>query len=98
VKQELQQSKKIVRLVDIGVLAEDNSSEWASCYPTFAIHKKDGTIRVVVDFRKLNLSLKRKMSSISCSKDWGHDPFNARVYLCFSIELKYGLLSQQTRL
>ena len=69
VEQQLQQSKEIVRLVDIGVLEEDYSSEWAS--PSFAIPKKNGTIRVVTDFRKLNLLLKRRMSPISYSKDWG---------------------------
>jgi hypothetical protein len=40
VEQQLQQSKEIVRLVDIGVLEEDYSSEWAS--PSFAIPKKSG--------------------------------------------------------
>jgi hypothetical protein len=30
VEQQLQQSKDIVRLVDIGVLEEDYSSEWSS--------------------------------------------------------------------
>jgi hypothetical protein len=40
VEQQLQQSKEIVRLVDIGVLEEDYSSEWASRIPTFAIPKK----------------------------------------------------------
>jgi hypothetical protein len=30
VKQQLQQTKENVRLVDIGVLEEDYSSEWAS--------------------------------------------------------------------
>jgi hypothetical protein len=52
VEQKLQYSKEIVRLVDIGVLEEDYSSEWAS--PSFAIPKKsgEGTIRVVTDFRK----------------------------------------------
>jgi hypothetical protein len=90
VEQYLQQSKEIVRLVDIGVLEEDYSSEWS--YPSFAIPKKKRTIRVVTDFRKLN-----RMSHISYSKDWGHDPFNGRVYLCHRIRLKYGLLSHQTR-
>jgi hypothetical protein len=33
VKQKLQQSKEIVRLVNIGVLEEDYSSEWASYFP-----------------------------------------------------------------
>jgi hypothetical protein len=98
VEQQLQQSKEIVRLVDIGFLEEDYSSEWASSVPSFAIPKKNGTIRVVTDFRKLNLLLEHAMSPISFSKDWdsSHDPFNGRVYLCFSIGLKYGLLSHQT--
>jgi hypothetical protein len=59
VEQKLQQSKGIVRLVEIGVFEEDYSSDWAS--PSFAIPKKNGTIRVVTDFRKLNLLLKRRM-------------------------------------
>jgi hypothetical protein len=33
VDQQLQLNKGIVRLVDIGVLEEDYSSEWASCIP-----------------------------------------------------------------
>jgi hypothetical protein len=70
VEQQLQQSKEIVRLVDIGVLEEDYSSEWASLSPSFAIPKKNGTVRVVTDFRKLNLLLKHRMSPISYSKDW----------------------------
>jgi hypothetical protein len=69
VEQPLQQSKEIVRLVDIGVLEQDYSSEWASGSSSFAIPKKNGTIRVVTDFRKLNLLLKRRMSPISYSKD-----------------------------
>jgi hypothetical protein len=45
--------------VDIGVLEEDYSSEWASLILSLAIPKKNGssTIRVVTDFRKLNLLL-----------------------------------------
>jgi hypothetical protein len=58
VEQQLQQIKEIVRLVDIGVLEEDYSSEWASIFPSFTIPKKNGTIIVVTDFRKLNLLLK----------------------------------------
>jgi hypothetical protein len=98
VEQQLQHIKKIVRLVDIGVLEEDYSSEWASSPPSFATYKKNRTLRVVTDFRKLNLLLKHRMPPISYPNDWGHDPFNGRVYLCFSIGLKYGLLSHQTRL
>jgi hypothetical protein len=99
VEQQLQQSKEIVRLVDIGVLEENYSSEWASLFPSFAIPKKNecSTIRVVTDFRKLNLLLKCRMSPLSNSKDSYslHDPFNGRLYLCFSIGLKNGLLSHQ---
>jgi hypothetical protein len=42
---EKQLRTEIARLVDIGFLEEDYTSEWAS--PTFAISKKTGTIRVV---------------------------------------------------
>jgi hypothetical protein len=71
VKQQLQQNKNNVRLVDIGVLEEDYSSEWVLLSPSFTIPKKNGssTIRVVTDFRKLNLLSKRGMPPISYSKD-----------------------------
>jgi hypothetical protein len=69
VEQQLQQSKEIVRLVDIGFLEEDYFSEWPSIFSSFAIPKKNGTIRVVTAFRKLNLLLKRRISPISYSKD-----------------------------
>jgi hypothetical protein len=49
---EQQLRKDIAKLVDIGVLEEDFTSEWAS--PSFAIAKKHETKRVVSDFRKLN--------------------------------------------
>jgi hypothetical protein len=62
---EHQLCKEIARLVDIVVLEEDNTSEWVS--PTFAIAKKDRTIRVVSDFRKLNSLLQRH--SISNTKN-----------------------------
>jgi hypothetical protein len=95
---EQQLHKEIVRLVDIGVLEEvqDYSSEWDS--PSFAIPKKNGTMRVITGFRKLNLLLKHRVSPISYSKDWEcwHDPFNGRVYLCHRIGLKYGLVTHQT--
>jgi hypothetical protein len=72
VEQQLQKSKEIVRLVGIGFLEEDYSSEWSSRIPSLPIPKKNGasTIRVITDFRKLNLLLKQRMSPISYSKDW----------------------------
>jgi hypothetical protein len=44
--------------VDVGVLEEDYFSDWAPVLPSFAIPKKNGTIRVVTDLRTLNLNLK----------------------------------------
>jgi hypothetical protein len=70
VKQQSQHSKEIARLVDIGVLEEDYSSEWAFCSPSFVIPKKNGTVIIVVtDFRKFNLLLRHTTSLISYSKD-----------------------------
>jgi hypothetical protein len=40
-KQKLQRSKEIVRLVDIGVLEEDYSSERSSMCPSFVVLKKN---------------------------------------------------------
>jgi hypothetical protein len=94
VEQQLQQSNKILILVDIGVLEEetDYSSEWASMNLIFAIPKKNGTIRVITDFRKLKVLLKRRMSPISYSQDWGssHDPFNGRFTFASALNLSMG--------
>jgi hypothetical protein len=54
---EQQLHTEIARLINIGILEEDYACEWASS--TFVIPKKNGTIRVVSDFRKLNSLLKR---------------------------------------
>jgi hypothetical protein len=79
-------------LVDIGFLEEVYSSEWASSVPSFANPKKNGTIRVVTDFRKLNLLLKYIMSPISFSKDWDslQDLSHGRVYLASALDLNMG--------
>jgi hypothetical protein len=47
---------EIERLVKLGVLIRCSSSEWAA--PTFIITKKNGTVRFISDFRKLNEMLK----------------------------------------
>jgi hypothetical protein len=54
VEQKLHQSKEIVRLVDIEVFEEYVSSECTFSILKFGIHKKNGTIRVATNFRKLN--------------------------------------------
>jgi hypothetical protein len=74
VEQQLQQSKEIVRLMDIGVPEEDYFSEWAS--PSFAIPTENRTIRVDTDFMKLSLSLRRhpflipKIGDMIRSMEW----------------------------
>jgi hypothetical protein len=56
VEQQSQHSKEIARLVDIGVLEEEYSSEWAFSFQSFPIPRKNGTIiKVETDFRKLNI-------------------------------------------
>jgi len=50
--------KEIDRLVSIGVLKRQTSSEWAS--PTFIIPKKDMTVRTISDFWELNKRIIRK--------------------------------------
>ncbi len=55
--------KEITRLVSIGVLKKQSSSEWAS--PTFIIPKKDMTVRTISDFRELNKRIVRRPFPIS---------------------------------
>jgi hypothetical protein len=43
---------ELQRLCDIGVLRRINHSKWAA--PTFVIPKKDGSVRFISNFRKLN--------------------------------------------
>ena len=50
--------KELERLVKLGVLEKVQQSEWGS--PTFIIPKKDGRVRFISDFRKLNTKIKRK--------------------------------------
>jgi len=49
--------KELRRLCEIGVLKEVRESQWGT--PTFIIPKKDGRVRFISDFRKLNQKLKR---------------------------------------
>ena len=50
--------EEIDRLVAIGLFTKVDLSEWSS--PTFCIPKKDGRIRIVTDYRKVNKVIKRK--------------------------------------
>ena len=55
--------KELMRLVEIGVLEVVHESEWGT--PVFIIPKKEGTIRFVIDFRKVNGQVVRKPFPIS---------------------------------
>jgi hypothetical protein len=49
--------KEVKRLVELGVLKKQPTSEWAS--PSFIQPKKNGTVRFLTDFRKVNELLVR---------------------------------------
>ena len=50
--------KEIKRLIELGVLEWQPSSEWAA--PSFIQAKKNGTVRFLTDFRELNKRIVRK--------------------------------------
>ena len=55
------------RLVAIGVLTKINCNEWAAL--SFIIPKKDGQVRFISDFRRLNKQIKRTPYPISHIND-----------------------------
>jgi hypothetical protein len=56
--------KELERLCQIGVMRQRHEgSEWGT--PCFLIPKKNGTVRFLTDFRKLNSKIKRKILSSS---------------------------------
>ena len=59
--------KDLDRLESIGVLTKINRSEWAA--PTFIIPKKDGRVRFVTNFRRLNKQIKRSPYPLPHIKD-----------------------------
>ncbi|KAH9100500.1 hypothetical protein Ae201684P_006697 [Aphanomyces euteiches] len=54
--------REINRLVSVGVLEPTKTSPWGS--PTFITPKKDGTVRLVSDFRRLNKMIERHPFSL----------------------------------
>jgi dihydroorotate dehydrogenase len=56
-------------------------------FPSFAIPKKKGTIRLVNNFRNLNLLLKRRMSPMSYSKNRAADMIRSMEGFTFASAL-----------
>ena len=78
--------KKEERLVKIGVLSPNPTLMWAA--PSFAIPKKDGTIRLISDFRQLNKSTKRKPFPLPHIKDMLH--YVGRMRWATAVDLSMG--------
>ena len=53
---------ELQRLCDIGVLSPCGAAQWLA--PTFVIPKKDGRVRWISDFRKLNTFIKRRVYNL----------------------------------
>ena len=59
--------KEVEQLEEIRVLSKKKNSKWAA--PSFAIPKKDMTIRFISDFRQLNKSVQRKLFPLPHIRD-----------------------------
>jgi hypothetical protein len=96
VEQQLQQSTEITKLVDIGILEEYSSFDGSSLFPAFKFTKKNGTIRVFTDSRKLSILLKHCMSIISTTKIIGM--FCSMEGFTFATELDFNMGYYQIKL
>jgi len=78
---------EIERLESEGVLSRVWDTEHA--YPTFIIPKKDGTVRVISDFRKLNANIKRKIYPLPRIKDILHRRRGYRYFTKIDVSMQY---------
>jgi hypothetical protein len=64
--------KEMKRLTDIDVFNKSSDSEWAA--PTFIQAKKTGDVRILTDFRRLNMTgiNKRVLFSKKANKSYRH--------------------------
>ncbi|KAG3135545.1 hypothetical protein PI126_g18200 [Phytophthora idaei] len=89
--------KEIDRLVAFGVLEPDSLSEWAS--PAFVIPKKDGTVRLVCDFRQLNRRVRRSYYPVRSVPEMIRSVPKPKFVSAFDVPLSYytRLLAKRNR-
>jgi Reverse transcriptase (RNA-dependent DNA polymerase) len=81
-------NKECKRLCDEDVLVEPvGATEHA--YPTFIIPKKDGTVRWVSDFRKLNANLRRRVYPLPRIQDVLHRRPNYQYFTKIDLSMCY---------
>ena len=79
--------EEVARLVEIGLLTKVEASEWSS--PSFAIPKKNNTIRFVTDFRVLNTKLLRKPYHLPLIQEILHNLGQFRYATCVDLNMGY---------
>ena len=80
--------EEIDRLVDIGVLAQvDERTDWVNKMAVAT--KKDGSLRICIDPRSLNLALKREHYQLPVLKDILPDLAIANVFSTFDLSHGY---------
>ena len=78
---------ELKRLCEIGVLSRVGSTEWA--FPSFIIPKKDGRVRWISDFRKLNALIKRKQYPLPRIQDILRKRPGYRYFTKIDISMQY---------
>ena len=80
--------QQIYRIVDIGLFTKVKMPEWSS--PTFCIPKKDGRIRIITDYRKLNMTVKRKTVPLPNIMDTIISLGSFKYTTCIDLNMGYG--------
>ncbi|KAG7346017.1 reverse transcriptase RNA-dependent DNA polymerase [Nitzschia inconspicua] len=79
--------EELERLVKIGVLSRTTASKFLS--PTFIVPKKDGRVRWVSDFRKLNSMITRKVYNLPRIQDILKRRSHYRYFTKLDISMQY---------